>query len=71
MNKIEKKNIFLKNKQETDVNFRLFCTRRNGIYESLKDLTKQSSTRYFLNIDLDILENGLSANSHQRCIGII
>ena len=48
----ERRNIYLKNKRETDVNFRLISNTRNRIYKSLKGLTKQSSTRIILGIDI-------------------
>ena len=47
----EKRNIYLKNKRETDVNFRLISNTRNRIYKSLKGMTKQSSTKEILGID--------------------
>ena len=48
-----RRNIFFKNKQETDVNFRLISNPRNRIYESLKGLTKQSSSRDILGVDIE------------------
>ena len=50
----EKRNIHLKNKRETDVNFRLISNTRNRIYISLKGMTKQSSTKEVLGIDVDL-----------------
>ena len=49
----EKRIIYPKNKRETDVNFRLIINTRNKIYKSLKVMTKQSSTRDVLGIDID------------------
>ena len=49
----EKRNIYLKNKRETDVNFRLISNTRNRIYKSLKGMIKQSSTREILGIKID------------------
>ena len=34
--------LYLKNKRETDVNFRLISNTRNRFYKSLKGMTKQS-----------------------------
>ena len=50
----EKRNIYLKNKRETDVNFRLISNARNRIYKSLKGMTKQSSTKEVLGKDVDL-----------------
>ena len=49
----EKRNRYLKNKRETDVNFQLISNTRNRIYESLKGMIKQSSTKEILGIDID------------------
>ena len=49
----EKRNLYLKNKRETDVNFRLMSNTRSRIYKSLKGMTKQSSTKEFLGIDIE------------------
>ena len=49
----EKRNIYLKNKRETDVKFRLISKIRSRIYKSLKGMTKQSSTKDILGIDID------------------
>ena len=49
----EKRNIYLKNKRETDVNFRLINNTRNRIYKCLKGKTKQSSTKKILGIDIE------------------
>ena len=67
----EKRNIYLKNKGETDVNFRLISNTKNRIYKSLKGMTKQSTTKEVLGIDIDTYKNGLSFNSYLRWIGII
>ena len=45
MNKIEKKNQYLKNKRETDVKFRLSSNKRSRIYKPLKGMIKQSSIK--------------------------
>ena len=50
----EKRNIYLKNKRGTDVNFRLITNTRNRIYKSLKGMTKQSSTNEVLGIHVDL-----------------
>ena len=55
----EKRNIYLKNKRETDVNFRLINNTRNKIYKSLKGMTKQSSSRDILGIDIDTYKKWL------------
>ena len=49
----EKRNVYLKNKRETDINFRLISNTRNRIYKSLKGMTKQTSTKEILGIDID------------------
>ena len=55
MNKTKKKrNVYLKNKRETDVKFPLISNTRNRTYKSLKSLTKQSSTKEVLAIDDDL-----------------
>ena len=50
----ERRNRYLKNKRETDDNFRLFSNTRNRIYKSLKGMIKQSSTKEILGIDIDL-----------------
>ena len=50
----EKRNIYLKNRRETDINFRLIGNTRNRIYKSLKGMTKQSTTKEVLGIDVDL-----------------
>ena len=49
----ERRNLYLKNKRETDVNFRLLSNTRNRIYKSSKGMTKQSSTKDVLGIDIE------------------
>ena len=49
----ERRNIYLQNKRETDVNFRLISNTRNRIYKFLKGMTKQSSTKEILGIDIE------------------
>ena len=51
----EKRNTYPKNKSETDVKFRLITNTRNRIYKSLKGMTKQSSKKEILGIDIDLL----------------
>ena len=54
MNKTKKRrNIYLKNKRETDVNFQKISNTRSRIFKSLKSLTKQSSTKEILGIETD------------------
>ena len=55
----ERRNIYLKNKRETDINFRLIRNTRNRIYKSLKGMTKQSSTKEIFGIDIDIYRKWL------------
>ena len=55
----EKRNIYLKNKRETDVKFRLIGNTRNRIYNCLKGMTKQSSTIDVLGIDIDTYKKWL------------
>ena len=50
----EKRNIYLKNRRETDINFRLIGNTRNRIYKSLKGMTKQSTTKEVLGRDVDL-----------------
>ena len=50
---IERRKRYLKNKRETDVNFRLIGNTRKRIYKSLKGITKQTSTRDVLGIDIE------------------
>ena len=50
----QRRNTYLKNKREIDVNFRLISNTRNRLYKSLKALTKQSSTKEILGIDIDL-----------------
>ena len=49
----ERRNRYLKNKRETDINFRIIGNTRNRIYKSIKGLTKQSSTKDILGIDME------------------
>ena len=50
----ERRNTYLKNKRETDVNFRLTSNTRNRIYKSLKGMMKQFTTKEILSIDIDL-----------------
>ena len=49
----ERRNIYLKNKRATDVNFRIISNTRSRIYKSLKGMLKQSSTKKILGIDIE------------------
>ena len=55
----EKRNIYLKNKREADVNFRLISITRNRICKSLKGITKQSSMKEILGIDIETYKKWL------------
>ena len=48
------KKIYTNNRYKTDVNYRLICKTRSRIYKSLRGLTKQSSSRDILGIDIDL-----------------
>ena len=48
----ERRNKYLENKRETDVNFRFISNRRSRIYKLLKGMTKQLSTKDILGIDI-------------------
>ena len=52
----ERRNKYLKNKREIDVTFRIISNTRNRIYKSLKGMTKQSSAKDILGIDIDLFE---------------
>ena len=47
------KRIYSNDKYKSDINFRLICKTRSRIYKSLKGMTKQSSTKEILGIDID------------------
>ena len=55
----KRRNIYLKSKRETDINFRLISNTRNRIYKSLKGVRKQSSTKEILGIDIDLYRKWL------------
>ena len=55
----ERRNIYLTNKRETDVKIRLISNTRNRIYKSLKGMTKKSSSRDILGIDIDTYKKWL------------
>ena len=55
----ERRNTYLKNKRETDVNFRLIINTRNRIYKSLRSMVKQSPTKEILDIDIDLYKKWL------------
>ena len=48
----ERRNKYLKKKRETDVNFQLISNTRSRNYKSLNGMTKQSSTKDILGIDI-------------------
>ena len=48
------KKIYTNNRYKTHVNYRLICKTRSRIYKSLRGLTKQSSSRDILGIDIDL-----------------
>ena len=50
---IAQKSIYSNNKYNSDINFKLISKTRSRIYKSLKGMTKQSSTKEILGIDLD------------------
>ena len=49
----ERRNKYLENQRETDIKFRLISNTRNRIYNSLKGMTKQSSSKDILGIDIE------------------
>ena len=49
---IARKRIYSNNKYKTDITFRLICKTRSRIYRSLKGMTKQSSTKDILGVDI-------------------
>ena len=51
--------IYTNNRYKTDVNFRLICRTRSRINNSLKGMTKQSSTKEILGIDIDLYRKRL------------
>ena len=55
----ERRNRYLKNKRETDVNFRLISNTRNRNYKTLKGIIKQSSTKEILGIDNNLFKKWL------------
>ena len=48
----ERRTTYHNNKRETDVNFRFISNTRKRIYITLKGMTKQSSTKEILGIDI-------------------
>ena len=52
----DRRNLYLENKRETDVKFREVSNTRNRIYKSSKGMTKQSSTKDILGIDIETYE---------------
>ena len=55
----EYKKHYVKNRIKTGVNYRLIVYTRNRIYKSLKGMTKQSSTKEILGIDIDLYRKWL------------
>ena len=55
----DRRNRYLKNKRETDINFRIIGNTTNRIYKSLKVMTKQSTTKEILGIDIDLYRKWL------------
>ena len=53
------KKIYTNNRYKTYVNFRLICKTRSRIYETLKGMTKQSSSINILGIDIDLYRKWL------------
>ena len=51
--------IYTNNRYKTDINFRLISNTRSRIYNSLKGMTKQSSTKEILGIDIDLYRKWL------------
>ena len=49
----ERRKRYLKNKREIDINFRILSNTRNRIYKSLRGMTKQSSTKDILGVDIN------------------
>ena len=54
----EYKKQYGKNRIKTVVNYRLIVYTRNRIYKSLNGMTKQSSTKEILGIDIETYKNG-------------
>ena len=50
----EKRNIYLKSKRETDVNFRIISNTRSRIHHALNGKSKSSPTKDILGIDIDL-----------------
>ena len=48
-----RKKIYTNNKYKSDINFQLICKTRSRIFKSLKGMTKQSSAKEILGIDVD------------------
>ena len=53
------KKIYTNNRYKTDINFRLICKSRSRIYETLKGMTKPSSSINILGIDIDLYRKWL------------
>ena len=59
----ERRNKYLKNKRETDVNFRLISNTRSRVYKSPKSMTKQSSTKDILGIDFNLYRKWIESQT--------
>ena len=53
------KKIYTNNRYKTDINFRLICKTRSRIYKTLKGMTKQSSSKNILGIEIDLYRKWL------------
>ena len=53
------KKIYTNNRYKTDINFRLISNTRSRIFNSLKGMTKQSSTKEILGIDINLYRKWL------------
>ena len=56
---IAREKIYFTNRYKTDIDFRLIKNTRNRIYKSLKGMTKSSSTKDILGIDIDTYKKWL------------
>ena len=67
----ERRNISLKNKRATDDNFRTISNIRNRIYKSSKGMSKQSSTKKILGIDIETYKKSIEYQMTPEMIGRI
>ena len=58
--------MYLNNRYKTDIKFRLIKNTRNRIYKSLKGMTKSSSTKDILGIDIDTLRKWIKYQFKSR-----